>query len=481
MNKPVKAVLSLFLALTILLSICVLPAMAYEVSGDNGLYVYIGDSMTFDFVGSHNHYLASTDIYPWQAARAMGYSTDDYGKFPGGRATDAYAAISDYPGDDYARTAMEKYITDPNADRFKQAVIDAKAISLQVGYSELTTFLLDNLTAYLETGELEYSCDLSQVFSPSELEKIMPFVAKSRDFIDILIPDDVQLAFSLFLSGLSALEKEALITLIGQTAFDLLSKINATADTLRDAFTYTIVSAIVHFDTLVARIYELNPDVDLYVMGLMNPLMPLRVGFDLSGIDFSISAGTLLDGFFDILNSYYRIYSPYSDQYYFVENVHHAEVYSEAMVKDEDLTRRILYALYNDGNRDGYETKKNAAAYAKAAAQAPGVMQMLENTSMVDLGKVISGLVEGSGSLDTSESAFEKLAVYDKNGNTTASYIEQFGAHIALVGILKGIYVHPTPAGHNAEAPLLIAAMQKKQINPLAILYHKLTPSLLYR
>ena len=39
----------------------------------------------------------------------------------------------------------------------KQAVIDAKAISLQVGYSELTRFLGSNLSTYLETGELKYS------------------------------------------------------------------------------------------------------------------------------------------------------------------------------------------------------------------------------------------------------------------------------------------------------------------------------------
>lgn len=475
MKKRAKSALSILLVIVMVASTCVLPVMAYEVSGDNGLYVYIGDSMTFDFVGSHNHFLPSTDIYPWQAARAMGYSTDDYGKFPGGRATDVYAAISDYPGDDYARTAMKNYINDPNAARFKQAVIDAKAISLQVGYSELTRFLGSNLSTYLETGELQYSCDLSQVFSPTELEKIMPFVAKSMDLIDGLIPDGVQLAFSLFLSGLSELEKEALITLIGQKAFDLLSGIHTTADTIKDAFTYTIVSAIVHFDTLVARIYELNPDVDLYVMGLMNPLMPLRIGFDLNGIDFSISAGALVDGFFDILNNYYRIYSPYADRYYFVGNVHHAEVYSEAMVKDEDLTRRILYALYNDEDRDGYETRKNAAAYAKAAAQAPGVMQMLKNTNPIDLGKLIAGLVESKGALDTSEKALEKLAVYDEKGNTTATYMEQFCAHVALVGILKGIYVHPTPAGHHAEAPLLIAAMQKKRVDPLAVIHHMIS------
>lgn len=143
------------------------------------------------------------------------------------------------------------------------------------------------------------------------------------------------------------------------------------------------------------------------------------------------------------------------------------------MANDEDLTRRILYTLYN-GTRDGYETRKNTAAYAKAAAQAPGVMQMLKNTSMIDISKLIAGLVESGASLDTSEKSFEKLAVYDENGNTTASYMEQFGAHVALCSILKGIYVHPTPAGHDAEAPLLIAAMQKKRVNPLAKAYHRL-------
>ena len=473
MKKSAKGILSLILVLTMVMSVCVLPAMAYEVEGDNGLYVYVGDSMTFDFVGSHNQFLNSCNIYGWQAARAMGYATDDYGKFPGGRSTDVYAALADdYDGDDYTIQKMKSYSFGKPAERFKQAVIDAKAISLQLGYSELTTFLLEDISQYLENGKLRFSCDLNQVFSQEELEKVMPFVNKSMKLIDAVIPDSTEAAFSQFMAQLSDAEKDAVIGLLGQETFDKLNDITATVDALKDVFVYTLVSALVHFDATVAEIYKLNPDVELYVMGIANPMAQISAGFNLNGVEFSLPVGELMASFFAIVNSYYRVFSPYSDQYYFIPLMHHFETYGEAIANDEELARQILYALYN-GDRSGYETQANAAAYAKADAQAAGFSQMAKNTTMIDIGKLIADLVNGA-SIDTSEAVFEKLASYDENGITTASYADQVGALVAAVGIMKGIYVHPTQAAHDAEAPLLIAAMQNPQVDPLAIAYHKM-------
>ena len=508
MKKTAKKII----AITVLFSLCIIPASAVgaegvdsciEIKGENGLYVYIGDSMTYDFVAGHNGYLHSgnysTDIYAWQAAREFGYTTGSFGKFPGGRTTDVYASLSEsYNGDDYGQTELndaeddDNYLSGPKVELFRNAIRDAKVVSVQIGYSELTTFLLANIMNYLDEGKTAYNCDLSQIFSQEELAKLMPFVSKTLKLVDNVIPDGTKTAFSKFLTGLSDTEKKALVTLIGQEAFDSLSGATGTVGAIKDALVYTMASSIVHFDAMIGEIYKLNPDVELYVMGLVNPITQLRLGFELNGKDYAISLGELAGGFYRIMNSYYRIFSPYSDRYYFVENVHHAETFSEAMRNDEELTRRILYASYNetnfstvydeDGNpvyfpRNGYIDEesyaRNKEAYRKAVEQAPGVMQALENTIMIDIGKVIAGLVDGE-SLETSTKSFEKVAVYDENGKTTASYLEQFGAHIAAFQILKGIYVHPTNNGHNAEAKLLIAAMKDPKVDPYAIAYHKL-------
>ena len=94
MKKVSKTTLSLLLVIALLFSICAVPAMAEEEKGN---FVFIGDSMSFDFTGKNNYY-KSVDTYPQQAARAMGYSTG-YGeghfayepcRIPGGRITDAY-------------------------------------------------------------------------------------------------------------------------------------------------------------------------------------------------------------------------------------------------------------------------------------------------------------------------------------------------------------------------------------------------------
>jgi len=74
--------------------------------------------------------------------------------------------------------------------------------------------------------------------------------------------------------------------------------------------------------------------------------------------------------------------------------------------------------------------------------------------------------------ISNQQACFDKLDQLDENGMPKASYLEQAMAHIYMLTMMIGIYVHPTQNAHDAEAVLLIEAMKTKQINRAAIIYH---------
>lgn len=468
MKGTKKRFLAGFLAL--IMCICILPAAAE--TPDN-LYVYIGDSMSFNFTERHNYYY-STYIYPQQTADALGLTLTDAGTLPGGRFTDAYAMMSDYNGDAYTWDELSGYIG--SADRranYTQSIMDASVITTQMGYSGASMYLLKNIMSIVGGDGPLYSADLNQIFTPEELSKAAPFASKCMKLMLTAIGEDTLAALKQFVNCLSDKQKEAINGLLGEEAVATLSGSTETIKQITDSLIYTFVAQMVHFDRTVERIYELNPDVELYVMGLTNPMQHLSLSFSVGKQDFVIDIGDLLGKTFDFFNLYMKVLSPNSDRYYFVDNLESVENYGQAMANDLNVAQGILYTYYNDESFTGHDVP-GTPAYEKSVAMAPGVSYALKNTSCIDLGKLVGELVNGMPDIGDQEACFEKLIELDENGVPTASYLEQCMAHVYMFTMMIGVYVHPTQNAHDAEAPLLIKAMQEKKVAPEAIIYHKL-------
>lgn len=306
--KTAKRVVALLLAILLLASVSLFPALAE--TADKKLYTYIGDSMSFDFVDRFG-YLDPMNIYPRQIADTFGCDLYEYCALPYERATDAYALLSeDYQGDEYTQQYFASDLKGSGKAEFTQNVTDASVISVQIGYNALTMYFVTDILDYFSQGEFTYSSSFAQVFTEKERAAILPFASKCADLIEALIGKKTEEAFAQYLDQLSDAQKEAIVSLLGEETAAALADGKATVTGLLNAMVYTVAGHLIHFDRLIARIRELNPDAEIYVMGLVNPLDDLKVGFRFGGNEYGIDVGSVLNIVYELINSYMRVFSP---------------------------------------------------------------------------------------------------------------------------------------------------------------------------
>lgn len=484
--KAIKRVISLVLTATFLLSLCAMPAMAEQKK-----YSFFGDSMTYNFVRK-NHYHDPITTFPAQVAEEMGFDASlmayvgdparsgemEMGAIPGGRYTDLYTFISDYEGDEYFRKNYGDYYKG-RVQYYMSVAEDSDVLSIKMGYSAVNRQMLSNITSYLGGKEQQYSTDLSQLTSGEELSKILPIAALMRDTIDKLVPDSTKNALAQYAASLSEDQQKALNNMFGEETVDALKDATDLISVIADNFAYFLASHIIHFDLTIERLYELNPDLELYIMGLDNPMQYLKLSFTVENHEYYIPIGDMSSAFFELLNTYMKVLSPNSTRYYFVDNVKHAHTYGDAMAESVDLTRDVLYSIYNDENWEGHEDTLSEA-YKKADAHAYGVNKALNNIRTIDLNRLLAELPDdlGSLSLDGSIECLDCLTEIDEHDELKATYIEQLQGTIFMIGALGGLYVHPDQAGHDAQAEVLVAAMKNPTVAPAAVAYHKLAQPL---
>jgi len=463
-----RKVLAVILSFALLLSFCPISATA---SGTNNLYVYIGDSMSFNFTGRHQFYYP-INIYPQQTADTFGLQLTDAGTLPGGRFTDAYAMMSDYEGDAYTRDELYGFISNQDQKQiYTDSIASASVISMQMGYAGVSMYLLKNIRAIIGDGEPLYSSDLDQIFTPDELKKMDFLASECIALLQRSFKSETAAALKQFVKSLSEKQKSALINLFGENVINTLSGGIDIINQISSSILYVLTAQMIHFDRTVERIYELNPDVEMYVMGLANPLQHLSLGFSLGSKQYKIDLGDMLGYIYDLFNLYMKVLSPNATRYYFVDNCEAIETFGYAMANDLAVTQDILYSYYNNSNFTGHDIP-DTPAYKKAAAMAPGVTYALQNTNFIDLSKLVSELPNGLSDIGDPESCFNKLDQLDANGIPKANYAEQLMAHVYMLTMMIGIYVHPTQKTHDAESILLIKAMNEKKVAPEAVAFH---------
>lgn len=473
MRSIAKKGIAILLAIVMLMSIGTFPAMAEEKE----IYYFIGDSMSFDFTGRYDLY-EPTYIYAKQAGDALGLEVTEACAIPGGRFTDVYAMMSDYDGDEYTWDERGGWISDKTMRaNYIKSIGEADYLSVQIGYSGVSMFMIKNMLSVIQGDGPLYNTDVSQIFeyAGENAEKLIAAAEKCAELVKKTVGEDSIKALEQYVSEFTDSQKKAVGKLLGGTS-DSLDGATDIVNELTRTLVYTILGHFVFFDRTVERIYEINPDVELYIMSLANPLQHFKLSFEVSGRRFTIDIGDLLGGVYDIMNMYTRVLSPYSDKYYYVENLESIDNYGQAMARDEEMSRRILFTYYNGEHYTGYGEDTECEAYKKADSLAHGVMKALSNTTDIDLNKLIASVPSDTSTISTDfEVYLDKLSELDENGEPTASYFEQMMAHIFLVSFMIGVYAHPTQEVHDAEAQIMIKALQEKQISPAGIAYHKLT------
>ena len=102
-----------------------------------------------------------------------------------------------------------------------------------------------------------------------------------------------------------------LLGLVGQADSDIFEKI----DQYADVFGYAMLGFIVNFDATMKIIRELNPDCDVVVVSIQNPI----AGLDVSVKDFIIPLGEIFGVVTDMANTYMALLSPYHNEYSYAD------------------------------------------------------------------------------------------------------------------------------------------------------------------
>lgn len=211
---------------------------------------------------------------------------------------------ADYNGDDYStwrftgtdgwfNAAEEGGISALRAASV-QKVTDADLITVDIGWNNFGVYICNQLVDYLNNGNYKWTVDLADIFDTPEE------IAAAEEAKGII--------------------REYIVGYVGDTEL---------TDVLTNIFSYSILGFIHNFDIVMERIYALNPDVKVVVIGIQNLLHGVVV--DLGGQTFPL--GDVFGNFVDMANYYTSACSPYQDRYQYVKagTDGHVEVFFDHM------------------------------------------------------------------------------------------------------------------------------------------------------
>jgi len=459
MKNSIKRFISLVLALELILSLCTVSVTAEEKKS----YIYVGDSMSYDFEGSHKWGTGTPNIYAKQIATKYGYSLgtkavnkmglpEEPMSLGGLRTTDLYALISDYEGDAYTKEQYPSYITPETKKAFAETIELADLISIHLGYSNYSIVFLNSL---ISDG---YDLHSSDLFTAEEVARVMPVAKKAaKALVSFLKSDTVKKAIG---ENGTAI-RETAVALFGE---DVVAGIEALANGSQkklDSVVYLFASEIIHFDRSIERIRELNPDVDIYVLGLFNPTPFLGANVSLGELSYTVDLGKISSGVFGVFNNYMQYISPERNNYTFVPNSAHSQVYGELMQTDYHTAWEIAYDLIN-----GDQTP-NEVNQARADELTPGIMKLAAGYEIDLTGALLSYSEDALAEFKSmgEEEYILKCCETDENGELTATKFEQTLAFVSLMTTMKGVYVHPTQQAHDDMARRLISAIENNKVN----------------
>lgn len=298
-----KRIVSLCLAMLVLLgtaqSFALFEECNYVSLGDSVVNGYGMDGYSSDVRGYKQKVKTA---YPYLVAEELNADLTQLA-FSGFRAEELHHVLNEeYYGDDFLYAC---FYDDPLFQRcgggidkirreYKDAIEDADYITLQIGSNNFGTYLQMQLTRYME-GKEPFKFDRDDYANGTmtreireELKAANDYVAESNDMIGML-------------------------------------------DFMIDCLNYTYEGFKMNFDEIVEIIYELNPDVNLIVVGMYNLFDEVHVAYDM------VDLGVIVGGFMGWVNDHMRDGSPLSDKYTYVD-IMDCEIYGlPANITDENF------------------------------------------------------------------------------------------------------------------------------------------------
>lgn len=286
-GKLFKKSLSLVLALVLVVGLLPVTALAASARGKySAYYVALGDGMTFG-VGLDD---PTTDGYYVKIAEALGAEDDWYGHAERRYRVEELRYLLDdsYQGDGYTKS-LSKLATDRKNGIVKAYVTNAEVITLNIGVNNFSTYIIEQMMYYLENGgATKYSYSFDQ-FGSAELQDAMENV--QGIVMDQLLagaPDN------------------------GDKALEMIEYVTEVA-------VYSLMSYITSFNALVDTIKELNPDVQLYVIGLYNPAQGEVMTMNYHGRNVEIPIGEVFGALTELANAYTQILCHRVHDYIYVD------------------------------------------------------------------------------------------------------------------------------------------------------------------
>lgn len=284
-NKMIKAFISAVMVVVMLVSM-VAPVFAGAVAQSQSYkYVAVGDAMT-NGIGLDD---PSVESYALKVVEWLG-AEDDYALYArnGYRIEELrYLLDASYAGDGYT-----KQLGGMNIERldgkFKEYVINAEKMSINVGTNNFSTYFIEQMMYYLQNkGAVKYAYSFDE-FADTEVEKTMKNMADLvMEYLLAASPDDLDPALELV---------------------DFMTEVSA----------YIVLSYVTSFNALMDSIYELNPDIDLYVVGVHNPASGNVVTFDVGGRTLELPLGEAVGALVEMANAYAQILAPRAYDYTYV-------------------------------------------------------------------------------------------------------------------------------------------------------------------
>lgn len=204
---------------------------------------------------------------------------------------------------------------------YQENIAEADLITVDIGWNNFGVYICNQLVDYMSKGTFKWQTELEDIYVGDEdIEDLVAAAEESREVI-----------------------KNYISNTIGEGAM---------TEALADIFAYSILGYMYHFDICMEKIYALNPDADVVVLGIQNLLYGVNI--ELNGQ--TIPLGNIFGNFVNMANYYSSTCSPYSNKYQYVKvgTDEHVTVFLDAMVdyngdaKNLNLNIKDCFDYYDD-------------------------------------------------------------------------------------------------------------------------------------
>ncbi len=266
-SKVFKQSLSIVIVLCLLVSMC--PAVFAAETEEKVKYVSLGDSMTngYGLTGytNVNGYLEqSPDAYPYKLSQHFGWELTQLA-VSAMRAEDLhyileYGKEGAYEGDEYTQSEFVngRFKNDCGgvenaAKTYQTAIAEADVITLGVGNANFGVFMLGRITNALGVLGGNPADDAWIDFEDAIRECDEPTKAFIRQIKEEVVAK--------------------LYSYVPQESHEIIAPIE-------NAITYGIVSYMMNYAGCIDRITELNPDVEIIIVGIMNTFTGMNLSYE---------------------------------------------------------------------------------------------------------------------------------------------------------------------------------------------------------